>query len=116
MRIYFTISQADELSGLDKKERLRRERLVLTVTKVNHPYLVRLPVLFCIVGAIVALFVSPEIVRFLSEETAKQGERVVLDGLWRIAVVLCGGAIGGLIGLQILVARIRTALRQLFGK
>jgi hypothetical protein len=116
MRIYFSLWQIEELSGLDKVESLKRHHLGLTVVKSNYPLLSSLPSVLSVLGALTGpLLISKSVhVQFgggTIPDDVLSPTRLLIPGLG----MGIGAGLGGVIGLQFLAAKLRLSLRQLFG-
>jgi hypothetical protein len=112
--MFFSYKGIPELAHIAPNERQLAWRKALRDFGLNNPWIARVPMLLCGVGAVLGWFLSPLVVAAIFRY--KLGN---ISGILLTVALLCsvagscaGGIIGGFLGNQLLIGKIRTYLSK----
>jgi hypothetical protein len=118
MKVFLNESQIPELAGLDARQRQRLLGSALVVLKQTQRPSCWLPVILCCIGAVVGFVLSVLAVVLYLWHPMGPGhpwpERYAAERpLFGMAGAALGGMLGGFVGKQLLLRRLRPILRQM---
>src|SRR5262245_31244512 len=102
MQIYISDSEISALASLEPRQRRLAKNLAMEALRDIHPWIARLPVLLCSLGAALGWAVSPFVAWILHHPDVRSEQDLPVLLFWSYSVVfsLLGGATGGFIGNQ----------------
>ena len=114
MKVYFSVSQLPELASLKVPQQHLVKAHILEKIREANRWIPRLPVLMSVLGGIVGWFAFPFLAPLIHSEALRgiSANSVSLFALYAALGMGAGSSVGGFIGNQVLISKVRPLLKQ----